>query len=170
MRKFLIISSGSIICSVIAAGIYDLIKSYPLMTTIKDILIWIWENVINADIKLWIVMLLFLLIYFVNKTIRSLKKNSIVQPEYLGYKTDKFDGVYWKWDYSYNHESGNYTIINLSSLCPKCSTRMNYKYGLMNSWEATCPRCQNYIARMKDSRDVTTLIIDNIEREQFKID
>jgi hypothetical protein len=148
--------------SIVAAGIYDLIKSYPLMTTIKDILIWIWENIINADIKLWIVLLLFLLMYTVSRIIRSLNKNSHTQPEYLGYKTDQFDGYTWKWDY--NYQSGAYNINNLIPLCPKCNTRMHYNFGLLNSWEAKCPRCRYQNARMRDRKDIVALIIDNVDK------
>lgn len=166
MKKIWIIA-GSIICSIIAAGIYDLIKSYPLMTTIKDIFIWLWQNVINANVKVWSVFLLFVLIYTLSRIIKSLNKNTNSQPKYFKYTTDQFDGVKWKWDYAFNYQSGKYNIDNLIPLCPQCETRMHYQYGLLNSWEATCPRCRNHIARMKDRQDIVALIIDNIDREQY---
>ena len=147
---------GSIVLALIASFIYDAIKHLPLLSSLKAFSSWFWSDVLKLKLELWVIVISIFVVYLIYMLINANRRK------------DEFDGFYWTWDYKYNSLDRVLNVVNIIPFCPDCKTRMHYKYSLLDTWEAKCPRCEKYICRMKDQKDIEAIIIDNIQRENFK--
>lgn len=152
-------SVGSIALGVIASFVYDGIKHVPILTGLKTVFLWIWNHILNLEVRLWLVMVILIAVYFVYKVVSG--KSG---PEFTNYREDQFDGFTWTWDWYLSSSSRKWQTKDITPLCPECKTTMHYWYGALNCYQANCPRCGYQVGRIKPREDIDALIIDNLRR------
>lgn len=152
---------GSIVLALIASFIYDGIKQLPLLSGLNAFVSWFWSDVIRLKIELWLIVISFFVFYLINK-LNNAKRNL---PDFKNYKKDQFDGYTWIWEWSYISGKG-WQTKDITPLCPNCQTTMRYWFGLLNNYQASCPRCDYQIGRIKSMEDIDTLIIDNLRKRE----
>lgn len=136
----------------------------------KQIPFWaVFKFIFGYPVPLWIV-LLILLAWYLTRKIKFSKAEPKPEP-FLKYTQDRIDGIVWKWTYAPNQNGqARWKVSNLRPTCTKCGTYSNYDYDtLYYHFKATCPRCENVMAPIKEMTDVETIIIDNIHRGQYTI-
>jgi hypothetical protein len=67
MSNKIIIWSSSILLSLIGSFIYDSIKEIPLFSTIWNAIKWIWKSIFEFELKVWEIIILISVIYFIKK-------------------------------------------------------------------------------------------------------
>lgn len=159
---------GSIVLALIASFIYDGIKHLPLLSGLKAFVSWFWSDVLRLKLELWVIVISFLVIYLIYKLINAKRRNDL--PKFVNYTQDLFEGYNWTWYWYFNTNSGKWQTSQITPLCPDCQTLMHYKYGLLNCYQANCPRCGYQIGRIKSKEDIDALIIDNIRKNNFMTD
>lgn len=162
---------------VIAAGTYDFIKDKPVTSTLFKVFNWcitIIKLFFNHEIKVWHIIAFFVLL-FVILYLLSLRKTKypevILKPDWINYKRDILKQWLWTWDYEKNPFTHKYEIVNLTPICQKCDIRMlgdDYYNGYYR-----CPKCNyslqsSHYYKWEAKEDITALIIDKIEKEDFK--
>jgi hypothetical protein len=150
---------GAII-SITLTAIYDFIKDKPILSTLLQFLKWIWNNIFEFSFSVWQILAVLLVIYLVNK-IRPKKKRE--SPKFLSYVSDEFDNKTWKWNWKWNPSTQKYNVINLIPLCNKCGTATILNSEYIDKY-ATCPRCDNFMNKLKAPDNIEAIIIDNIDR------
>lgn len=153
--------------TVVFTAIWDWIKQKPILTTLINILKWLWQNIFEFRFALWQILAL-LIIY---KIIRTLIKKTVKETqtenknEWLNYTEDDIDGIKWKWFWQKN-ALGKWNIENLRPICNKCGTSM--KLHEIGSYDyADCPRCEKSISEFKSPNKVEDIIIDNVHRNLY---
>jgi len=117
-------------------------------------------SLLNREIALYWVLLVFLGIWLINIMLKYFKKKK--KPRYYSYKEDTICNQKYRWDYD---KSGR--IICLFVICPKCHIRMiptidRYSGSQM---EYNCPQCDHKISgsEFKDEYKIQTIISEKIK-------
>tara|TARA_R110001606_G_scaffold61718_1_gene144115 strand:+ start:140 stop:682 length:543 start_codon:yes stop_codon:yes gene_type:complete len=165
------ISIGTAIFSLLLTMGYDYSKDKPILSTVWNILIWIWDfilTILNFNLKVWWIIgaiIIFILILYV---IDKFKKKESFKPDFYSYRKDKVKRWKWTWIWKWKDSKNAWVISDFKAHCPNCDTPMidnsNNIYGL--SFE--CPRC-NYQASGDNCDDpfkIEHLILDNIDRKR----
>lgn len=151
--------------------LYDNLKEKPILSTvvniIKSIKDFVW-SILNNDLKLWWILIAFVLIILIKVLIKNIFNSNSVEdakPDFLNYKEGKLKKWKWSWDWKWNDLESTWHVLNLSAHCPKCDTPMtdlSTFYGL----GFNCPRCRYRAQDMlcEDPEDIERLIIDNLDR------
>ncbi len=149
---------------VLFTAIYDFIKERPILTTLWNSLKWVWKNLFELKITIWQLLLALAIIYTLFK-IRPKKKEK-QSPDFLNYTTDNFDEIKWKWDWKWNSITRKWHVDNLVPLCTKCETATMLNEDYIDKY-STCPRCDNFMDKLKSSEKIEAIIIDNVHRNLY---
>lgn len=151
--------------AIVFTAIYDWVKEKPILSSLWNVLKWLWNNIFEFEVQVWQVLMTFLILLILKNIFNRKDKVVTNKVDWLDYKKDSFDELEWTWGWERGYN--NWNIINLRPLCPKCGTKMrmseNYSYN-----SANCPRCENYLSKVKDSTKIEAIIIDNIQRDLYK--
>jgi uncharacterized paraquat-inducible protein A len=162
-KKDVKISIISAVIGLIITGIWDIIKSKPILSTLRTIINWIWEYVLNFNVKIWQFSIILIAYYLLKKVL----KKPLVLPSFLNYTSDKINNTKWCWEWNYNSFDEKWNIKNIKPICPDCDTKMiNYQEGFMYGFEAKCPRCDKHLYRLKSPQEIEAIIIDNIDKSK----
>ena len=153
---------GAII-GIVLTAIYDLVKEKPILSSLWNIFKWIWKNIFEFTVSIWQILAVLLLFYLIKK-LKPKKETDI--PPFLKYVTDEFDEITWKWKWKWNPLTQQWNVQDLIPLCNKCgtSTLLNEEYA---DKYATCPRCENFMNKLKSTDKIEAIIIDNIDRKLY---
>lgn len=168
MSKAIKFILGTIVLGLITSFIYDGIKQFPFLSTVWNILKWIWTTIFEFELRVWQIILGVLVLLIIAEIVDRRKKQSTTPPKFHSYKTDKFHLINWKWDWAFDYTSKKWYASNIKPICPKCNTTMHYDYSFGN-FQGRCPRCENLIKNMKDVKDIEAIIIDNVDKGSFNI-
>jgi hypothetical protein len=153
---------GAVI-GIILTAIYDFIKEKPILSSLWNILKWIWVNVFEFTVSIWQIILVLIIIYFIKK-LKPKKEKEI--PKFLKYVSDEFDEITWKWKWEWNPLTQQWNVQNLIPQCNKCGTSAILNESYVDKY-ATCPRCENFMNELKSTEKIEAIIIDNIDRELY---
>jgi DNA-directed RNA polymerase subunit RPC12/RpoP len=159
--------SGLIVATII--GVVQWVFKYPILQNIWWCIKLIWNNVFRIKLELWLIILIILLVYIINKLIRSTRNNkqTNLQPRFKNYTRDKIGNCFWTWEYTYDTIQKANVVKNLQPICNKCDTTSEYKYDvLFNDFILECPRCDNKLI-IKTKEKVEAIIVDNIKRSNY---
>lgn len=156
--------TGAILLSMIASFLYDFWKDEPVLSTLNTIFKWVWENVLNANLKIWVIIIMLFFIYTIRKLISAILKKEEKTISFLDYTTDFIKGTQWKWKWANNMFEGP-VIVELTVICEKCQTSMERN---SDSHFARCPRCDHRQKYYQDTFDIKAIILDNVERGLYK--
>lgn len=156
----------------------DYIKGIPVFSTIRSIGSFLWRNTIwllNLDLKLWWVLVAFVLSKTIVYVIRKIARNGATLPSFIGYKEDALKAWKWSWNYKFSRQSKQWEIVDLIPYCPRCSTQLLENRNALYFWYS-CPRCAfqatnssySYNNEFESPDDILALIVDNIERDNYK--
>lgn len=153
---------GSVLATLIVSFLCDLLKKYPLFTTIKSVWLWIipW---LNLELKVWWVLLGSVVIIAILYVIKS------KSPAYRGYREDVFMGFKWSWDWEWSPFYEKWMPLDLKPHCPdpECDTPMEHCDWYNNIYR--CPRClQKEFPLKQNILMVEDVIRDNIKRKKYK--
>jgi hypothetical protein len=168
------ISLVTIITEIIAAGIYDIIKSKPFFTTIIQLtrsLINFITSFLNIYLQIWWVLVAILLLYIFRLIIIKYKINAPKENlEFLDYKMDRFKNWVWKWDWNWDRITNKWSIRNLIPYCPTCDIELLNRSNITES-VAVCPKCKNTFRGMEnkidDSEGVLYIILDKVKKRNY---
>lgn len=152
------------VIAVISSGVYDYIKEKPILSSVKSLLAWIWEQIFQFQIKIWqilIIAIILVIIYFflqTNKTKKATTRN------FTDYNLDTIHGTVWTWSWEHNIFENKWEVQNITPICDNCGTRMKYELSYGAESTAKCPRCENRQTRLKDKEIIEALIIDNVHQ------
>ena len=155
------------IIAILSSGVYDYIKEKPILSSLKKLFIWIWENIFDFELKVWQILaglILIAAIYSIVKASRAEEK-----AKFTDYRRDVIHGTEWTWGWQDNFLENKWEVTNITPLCEKCGTRMKTESGYGPELTAKCPRCENRKSGLKDRGTIEALIIDNI-RQNLHLD
>lgn len=104
------------------SGLWDVIKGIPYWTTLT--IIWNWF--VNCELKLWWVLVYFLLLGVVKAVKDEIKKNSYskpinsIVPKYLRFTAVKYGNYRWRWEYIKDDLT---KLIEIDNLFPVCNQK-----------------------------------------------
>lgn len=151
---------------IVFTAIYDFIKDKPILSSFFSICQWIWTNIFEFKIKIWLLLLFLTTIYLI-KRFYNYKTKTPNKADWLNYEEDTIDGIKWKWIWYKNPMSGNWTISDLKIVCNKCETSMDMNESYPYDY-AECPRCDNRKERYRSLQKIEAIIIDNVQRGLYK--
>ncbi len=167
------ISIGTAIFSLILTMLYDYFKSNPILTTIIQLIKFIWNGLISLltfELKMWWIILftivVIIIIHFAKKTATTER----ILPFFYNYNQEKFKKWLWSWTWQWEEYKNAWLITNLTAHCPKCETALienSSRYRL----SFNCPRCdfQAYGEECDEPFQIERLILDNVERDRKQI-
>ncbi len=139
--------------------IYGLIKDIPYGQ--------VWEKIYNIEIRLFYVVLVLIIGYFINrqlkrsrKKLEELKTNAIIKPTYV---EDVFGAnkTKWAWDYSWDSRMNHWAIVRLTPLCSDCGTKTDI-VERFDGFKAECSKCRldgnGYVDSLKE-------YLEDVEKE-----
>ena len=153
------------VITIISSGIYDYIKEKPLLSSLKFLFQWIWNQIFEFEIKIWqilIVLVFIIIISFIIKNSKVEKPKSTVS--FKDYVRDKIHGTEWTWNWEHNFLENKWQVSNITPICNKCGTRMKFESSYGSNLSSKCPRCDNRQTNLKDKEIIEALIIDNIHQ------
>lgn len=145
-----------------------LLKKNPFLTSLIDIVTWLWTgliNILNFELRLWWLLVglasLILVLYLISL---FQKEEPTSTTDFADYVEGRF--INWKWTWNWKwHESKKAWVINdLTAHCPKCDTPL-IEYSGNDSFE--CPRCNYFSTNYKSEKPykIERIILDNINRK-----
>lgn len=170
-REILMLAIGAVF-SVIITAIYEFLKVRPVIQDMAGFINWLWLNVINFKISLWVVILIIFIMLIFKYIFRKPSVIPVTEeedPDWMKYTGDSINGQNWSWVWEEDvNVKGDFHPKYLNIECDMCRTPMNitrsYRYGD----SATCPRCGNTMMEPLIESNVRTLIIDNIRKGIYK--
>jgi hypothetical protein len=186
---------GSFIISPIANAWYDPTqKTIPLVTPALRFFSFVWNDLLNFKIPVWILILTFLIIIYIayriikntevskfSATQLSLENDipyeddvsyedmkEILGPDYLSYKQDTLKGWKWGWEYKCDKSRGRYTIEELRPICSKCEMK---SIDNISNVDTICPNCDNifniHSTAITARNKIKALIQNKIDNSSF---
>lgn len=148
-HPWLLVLGGALLTSPL---FIDWIKGIPITSTFSSIWHWIKE-VMNINVKLWVVILIVILviavlILLIKSAINSAGKDlKIDNDALLNYKGDKFGDLTWKWTWKQNPYTHKYEPVDPTPLCNtgKCNFSelvMDDNYTFVCTY--LCNNCKKY--------------------------
>jgi len=164
------ISLGTAIFSLLVTMGYDYSKDKPILTTVWNILVWIWNLIISIlefNLKVWWIIVtlgLFIFILYLNN---KFKQDETFKPDFYSYREGKFKRWKWSWGWKWSQLKNAWIISNMRAHCPNCDTPMiehSSTYGL----SFVCPRCdfQASNSQCDEPQKIERIILDNIDRKR----
>lgn len=155
--------------AIVFTAIYDWVKEKPILSSLDNVLKWVWYNLFQFELAVWQILLLFIILILVKIFFKRNKAEDKNALDWLDYKKDTFDGLEWKWIWQksvnkWEEDFSNWKIDDLDPICPKCGMEMN----LRTYYSADCPRCDNYVSGIKPPHKIRSIIIDNVKRGLYK--
>lgn len=152
------------VIAVISSGVYDYIKEKPILTTTKSFFIWIWDNIFELELKIWQILIGIIIIAIIYALIKASKTET--PAKFTDYTRDIIHGTEWTWQWDYDILEGKWGVKNINPICDNnCGTRMDITSSFGPGVEAKCPRCDNRMDGLKDTRTIEALILDNIRQD-----
>lgn len=164
------ISIGTALFSLLLTMGYDYSKRKPILSTIWNILVWIWDFIIiilNFNLKVWWIILAIGLYIFVIYLIDKFKKEETFKPDFYSYREGRFKRWKWTWEWKWNQLKNAWTIYNLRANCPNCDTPM-IEHSSMYGLSYDCPRCDFHANdnQCDEPHKIERIILDNIDRKR----
>ena len=164
------ISIGTAIFSLLLTMGYDYSKEKPILSTIWNIIIWIWDlilSILNFDLKVWWIISAVGIFIFIIYLIDKFKKEESFKPDFYSYREDTVKKWKWTWNWEWSKSKGAWGITDFKAHCPNCDTPMiddSSRYGL--SYD--CPRCSFQASgeRCDEPHKIERIILDNIDRKR----
>lgn len=164
------ISIGTAIFSLLLTMGYDYSKDKPVLTTIWNVIIWIWDlilTILNFNLKVWWLIVaigLFILILYI---IDKFKREETFKPDFYSYREGKFKKWKWTWGWNWSQSKNAWGITDMKAHCPNCDTPMiehSRVYGL----SFDCPRCDFRASdnQCDEPHKIERIILDNIDRKR----
>ena len=150
--------------AVISSGVYDYIKEKPLLSSIKSLLIWIWEQIFQFEIKVWQILIIAIILVIIYSFSKTKKKEEITTISFRDYIRDTIHGTIWIWSWEHDIFENKWQVQNITPICDNCGTRMKYEYSYGVESTAKCPRCDRRQTNLKDKEIIEALIIDNVHQ------
>ncbi|WP_338840576.1 hypothetical protein [Flavobacterium ginsenosidimutans] len=152
------------VIAVISSGVYDYIKEKPLLSSIKSLLIWIWEQIFQFEIKIWQILIIAIILIIIYSFSKTKKKEEATTISFRDYIRDTIHGTTWIWSWEYDMFENKWQVRNITPICDNCGTMMKYEFSYGVESTAKCPRCDNRQTKLKDNEIIEALIIDNIHQ------
>lgn len=162
------ISVGPVIIGFILTVLYDYFKNKPVLSTIWEIIKFLWNLVVsflNLRLKIWWLLVGIASLALILYVISELQN---VKPYYFNYTEGLFKRWKWTWKWEWDKYEKAWDIKELCAHCPDCGTFMIHYKNIYDGEEYSCPRC-NFRAKgdeCEDQQKIKVLICDNIERER----
>lgn len=166
----------TIILSIIASVIYDVLKSEPVFSSVLVGFSFLFKSLItflSFKIPIWsflVALLGFSSIILVWKYF-SLEKIPTPPDFVKEYTEDEFHNWLWKWDWAWDFESHTWQINNLTPYCSDCEVRLVDRSNPLSNM-AECPNCRSRYSSNRGNFEtydsITNLILGKIEKEEFK--
>jgi len=164
------ISLGTAIFSLLLTMGYDYSKQKPILSTIWDIITWIWNlllRILNFNLKVWWIILAIGLFIFILYLIDKLKQEESFKPDFYSFREGKFKRWKWTWEWKLDKSKNAWVISNMKAHCPNCDTPMiehSSVYGL----SFDCPRCdfQASDTQCDYPHKIERIILDDIDRKR----
>lgn len=164
------ISIGTAIFSLLLTMGYDYSKDKPVLTTIWNIIVWIWDlimTILNFNLKIWWLLVAIGLFIFILYIINKFKKQETFKPDFYSYREGKFKRWKWSWGWTWSQSKNAWLISDMKAHCPNCNTPM-IEHSSMYGLSFDCPRCD---FRANDSQcdepyKIERIIFDNIDRKR----
>ena len=150
---------------VVFTAVYDLIKEKPILSTLLNILKWIWFNIMEFEVTVWQIIVGLITIIFI-LYLFSLKKEFPINnfDDWFSYENDTIHNVQWNWQWEKNPLTGKWNVNDLRPICHSCGTKMHLEESSWSSKFADCPRCGTEYYDRKDLRKIEAVILDNVRR------
>lgn len=152
------------IIAVISSGIYDYIKEKPILTSIKNLFMWIWEQIFEFEIRIWQILIIIIILVIINSFSKTNNTEKTTTVNFTDYNRDTIHGTIWSWSWEHNIFENKWQVQNIIPICDKCGTRMKYEFNYGAELTAKCPRCDNRQTKLKDKEIIEALIIDNVHQ------
>ncbi len=171
-----IISIASALFSFILTIGYDFLKDVPILTTIKNLVTYIWVLIVsffNFEIKLWWLLLgvlsLIVLLNLIEKLRNKEKTEFPTLPNFTNYKEGRLKKWRWTWEWKFNSTQEKWNVSNLTAHCPSCDTPLIANISFNRRYESyKCPRC-NFHAQdhqCEEAHEIEAIIVDNTNRKK----
>ncbi|MGY4540055.1 hypothetical protein ACVW0P_004497 [Mucilaginibacter sp. UYNi724] len=167
----------TLILTPISSAIYDHTKDIPIITPILSVFKYVWVNVFNFNIPLYLVVIAFTILIVGMKNYLTFKDKIpeiyaslevVKEPDYINYTEGKLKKWTWTWNWKYNSISDSYSISDLVPICNRCTYKMKGDIGFAIY---TCPNCDNMYADYYElSSDIRNVILQKIERGDYPKD
>ncbi len=175
-----IVTVGScLILAPIGTGIYDSIKSKPLLSTFGHWIKVLYDGIITIlNYPMWYLLVFILLVVVGLILIAKVqsKPDTVLEPEpdFISYKVDKFKNWYWSWSYWYNSTQTKYEIVDLEPYCEKCEMQMLSSHEVFGALYY-CPQCEashrknpSSTTKWEEKYDIKALIVDRIAKNKYQ--
>lgn len=166
------------IFSPIGNAIYDKnAKVIPFITPILRFFSYIWHNIFNYQISLWLVLLIAFLVFVIAQMNQSVVgtsndysgfTNTVTTKSYKNYTEDILKKWKWSWRYKFFDFDNTYDIVDLLPICPQCDMKMLVT-NPNNSY--ACPNCNQqfhiYLNPDETPFKIKAIIANKIEKKLF---
>lgn len=165
------ISIGTAIFSLLLTMGYDYSKEKPILSTVWNIIVWIWDlilSILNFNLKVWWIITGIGIFIFIFYIIDKFKKEESFKPDFYSYTEDRIKQWKWTWKWKWNQSKNVWIISNMEACCPNCDTPMidhsNSTFGL----SFNCPRCDFRASGIQcdEQYKIERIICDNIDRKR----
>lgn len=164
-KDYKILLFGGVI-TILSSGIYDFIKAKPILSSLKFLALWLWNQIFEFEIKIWHLLLILIFIVAISIILKRVSKNDNPKSniKFTDYIRDKIHETEWSWTWEHNFLENKWEVHNIIPICKKCGTRMQYETSYGANLTAKCPRCDNRVSGLKDKETIEALIIDNVHQ------
>lgn len=167
MKNPWVISIGSGLVILIATIIIDAVTAKQVFSTICQIITVIWNGMLaflNCEIKVWWLLISFILLFLVLIVVLRRKKFPEHSNELIKYNEDYILGFKWRWTWE-KDIYGEYYIYNLHPVCKNCNTPLVVDDTKCYTPRLKCLRCNQTVNKeMPKEANVKLLISDNAKR------
>jgi len=154
-NNWVVTIGGGTISGLLILIIVDFYNKTPILTSVK----WVFQHlvsfttlILNYQIKIWWLLLLFLISYILIRIYSSYINSNTSEKEIsqdkmdkiLKYKADKFLNFTWEWQWILNEKINDYEIKKIRPCCPhpECKyTHMDFDHQSYTSFIYICPKC-----------------------------
>lgn len=115
------ISIGTAIFSLLLTMGYDYSKDKPVLTTIWNVIVWVWDltlTILNFNLKIWWLLVAIGLFIFILYIIDKFKKEETFKPDFYSYREGKFKKWKWTWGWTWNNSKNAWVISDMRAHCP----------------------------------------------------
>jgi hypothetical protein len=138
-RKWYWAALGTILLTIVSDSIAEKTKEIPILNNVVFFFRWLYRKVakfLNLEVKMWVIIVFFLLAYLIWSWSKRLAKYSAPPPAFYNYTSDRFHNWTWKWNWQKLPEG--WKIKDLAPYCTQCDVELG-----MNTFAGTarCPSC-----------------------------
>ncbi len=149
---------------------YDYSKNEPILSTVWNIIKWIWHIIIvilNFDLKVWWILIALLVFIIFVYVFDKYNNSETFKPDFYSYREDKLKKWRWTWNWKWSNSKKAWVISNLSAHCPNCDTPM-IEHSSIYGLSFDCPRCEFSAndSECEEPYKIERIILDNIDRKR----